>query len=430
MKLNKEISQCRLCKNKKFKKIINLYNQNLSGVFPEHINKQPSKAPLELTRCTFCNLIQLAHYANINEMYGKTYGYHSSISPLMISHLKKKADHIIKKIKFTNKDNILDIGCNDGSFLNFFKKTKVQRFGIDPSSKKFAKNFQKGIKIIFNFFNKKTIIKKFKNIKFKFISSIAMFYDIEKPIDFVNDIKNLLSKDGMWGVELSYMPLMLKNLTYDQICHEHVTYWGLTEFKVLAEKCNLKIVDVFLNEINGGSFYILLAHKNSKYVCNIKKINKLLKDEKKLISFNAFKRFKQRIIDHKIKIKSYLKKCKKNKIKVYGYGASTKGNIVLNYCKISKNDLVSICDSNPEKENLFTPGTCIPIITKKEFRIINPKIALVLIWPFRKEVLRDEKKFIFSGGELIFSLPRFHIVNKNNYYKYLKEPLGKLGFNY
>ena len=432
MRYYKTISKCRLCDNKKFFTILNLGKQSLSGIFHKKNNIKEITTPLEWIKCigkNSCGLIQLKHSANTSKMYGQTYGYHSSISHLMVNHLEQKYKKINKFIKLDNKDNILDIGCNDGTFLGFFKKNQCKRFGIDPSSKKFKKYFQNNINVTYKFFSKKNVEKSFGIKKFKLISSIAMFYDIENPTSFAQDIYNLLDDNGVWVNELSYNPLLFENLTYDQICHEHVTYWGLTEMKHMLEKANLKVVDLEFNEINGGSFSLMIVKKNCKSLKPKKeKIEKILKYEKKFQNKKYLLKYRQRINNHKKKLMKFLLQSEKKNIPIHGYGASTKGNIVLNYCKINKRLIKSIADEQKEKYGLYTPGTKIPIISKTSLRKINPKYILVLIWPFRKEVLKQEKQYIESGGQLVFSLPKFHIVNKNNYKKYIKQPLSNLGF--
>lgn len=430
MKRNyKSIKKCRLCNSVNFTEILDLGIQPLSCIFPKSKSVIVPKSPLNLIKCSNsdCGLIQLRHSTNISMMYGMNYGYHSSISPLMVSHLKNKSINFLNRFNVKNK-NILDIGCNDGTFLKFFKKSTKNLYGIDPSSKKFINLIDKQIKVCFDFFSKKNIEKKFGNKKFALISSIAMFYDIEKPRSFCEDIFDLLEDDGLWLVELAYTPLMFKNLTYDQICHEHVTYWGLNEFKNLAEMTNFKILDVEFNEINGGSFSLILSKKNSKYKSNLDKITKILKEEKIFKTNKPYKNFKKRITNHKFKLLSFLKTKKKLKEDVYGYGASTKGNIVLNYLGIDHKLVKKIADQQDSKKGLYTPGAKIKIISKSELRNIKPKFILVLIWPFRNEVLKDEKKLIEQGTNFIFSLPRFHIISKKNKKKFINKKLSKMGY--
>ena len=242
-----------------------------------------------------------------------------------------------------------------------------------------------------------------------------MFYDIEDPNSFCRDIKNLISKNGRWVLELSYFPLLLENLTYDQICHEHVTYYTLTTFEKIAKKNKLKIIDYELNEINGGSIEIICAKIESKIKPKLNKIN-LLKKYEAQINFKSYEKFNMRVENVKENLNLFLQT---NKGKVFGYGASTKGNIVLNHCKIDSKKLPYICDANPYKFGRYTPGTNIKIISKSLMRKKNPKFLLVLIWSFRKEVIKQEKSYLNNGGELVFHLPMFHVIDKYNYKKYM-----------
>ena len=259
------------------------------------------------------------------------------------------------------------------------------------------------------------------------ITSFAIFYDVEKPNSFCKDIESLLSDKGIWILEFSYLPLMLKNLTYDQICHEHVTYYSLTVFKRIAEQNALKILKIKFNEINGGSIEVICAKKESNFKIDKKLILRTLEDEKK-INKNSYLRFNKRILKIKNDLNLFFKK-NKNK-KIIGYGASTKGNIVLNQCEVSNKNLPFICDANKFKHNKYTPGTNIKIISKEKMRKLQPDFLLVLIWPFRKEVINQEIEYIKKGGCLIFLLPRFHVVNKKNYTKFYKQSFKSLSYNY
>ena len=420
---------CRNCNSSKLKKIVSIGSQPISSKFNIRKKFNEKKYSLDLFKCKDCSLIQLGKTAPLSQMYGSSYGYRSGISKLMISHLKDKY-HSIKKNK-KNCNRVLDVGSNDGTFLNFFSE-KTFKVGIDPSIQKFKKYYDKNIFTIDEFFSKKNIFKFFKkkgksNLKFDMISSFAIFYDIENPNRFCEDIYNLLDENGIWILEFSYLPLMLKNLTFDQICHEHVTYYGLKTFKKIAKKNNLKIIDAKLNEINGGSIEVTCAKIDSKFKESKNKINKILNDENK-ITENSFKKFNSRIKKIKKDISQFLKKYKQKKI--IGYGASTKGNVVLNYCSISNKDISYICDANKFKFNKYTPGSNIKIISKNKMRVLKPDFLLVLIWPFRKEVINQEVSFIKSGGSLIFLLPKFHIVDKTNYKKYLKASFKPLSYSY
>ena len=417
---------CKNCKSRSLKKIINIGNQPLSSHFySKKINKLKNYS-LDLYICQKCNLVQFKSLPKLDDMYGLNYGYRTSLSPLMINHMKNKflknKNDLIKK-----KSNILDIGCNDGTFLNFFKKIKnINLYGIDPSAEKFKQYHSKKINLIVDYFERDRIQKKFKDISFDLITSFAMFYDIEDPNSFCKDINKLLNKNGKWILELSYFPLLLQNLTYDQICHEHVTYYTLTTFENIIKKNGLKILDFNLNSINGGSIEIICSKKNSKHSPNTKKIN-FQKNFEKNINFKSYQNFNSRVSNVKKTLNLFLDQ---NKGKVIGYGASTKGNIVLNHCGIDHKKLKYICDANPYKFNRFTPGSNIKIISKQKMRTLKPKFLLVLIWSFRKEVIQQEKNFLDKGGKLIFHLPMFHIIDKSNYKYFMNNDFRSFSYNF
>ena len=415
---------CLNCRTKNLSKIVKLGKQPLSGFFYNQKKHKLKKYSLDLYKCSECDLVQLDNKVKTEIMYGKHYGYQTSISQLMISHLEKKVEKLKKKF-LKPKDNILDIGSNDATFLRLLGK-KYNLWGIDPSAKKFKKNYE-GMKLVTNFFSKENIIKKNRNkdIQFKLISSFAIFYDIENPSAFCDDIESLLDDNGIWICEFSYLPLMLKNLTFDQICHEHLTYYTLSVFEKIIEKSNLKIINYKLNEINGGSIEIIVSKNSSKIKRKIELINKIKNDEKK-INLNSYKNFEKRINASKTKLKAFVK----NHYPIAGYGASTKGNVVLNFYKLSSNHVTYICDSNKKKYGKFTPGANIKIVSKEKMRELNPKYLLVLIWSFRSEIVRQELNYLKNGGNLVFHLPKFHIINKKNYRKYLNKSFKELSYNY
>ncbi len=417
--------KCKNCKKDSLEKIVKIGKQPLSGFFYKSKKKNLKKYSLDLFKCSMCSLVQLNNTANTKKMYGEHYGYKTSISNMMIHHFKSKIK-IFEKSKILKKgDKILDIGSNDGTFLKLLGK-EYSLYGIDPSAKKFKKNY-KGMTLITDFFSRKKIIKisKNKKIKFSLISSFAIFYDVKDPNSFCKDINNLLDDNGVWVCEFSYLPLMLKNLTFDQICHEHIMYYTFTVFEKILNNNDLKATDVTVNEINGGSLEVVIAKKNSIRPVNLKAIKKLKEDEKK-IKDSSFRNFSKRIK----KIKFDLTRFVDNNRPVAGYGASTKGNIVLNYTNLDEKKISYICDANHKKFGKFTPGSNIKIISKKKMRSLSPKNIIVLIWSFRSEVIKEEKNFIKNGGNLIFHLPKFHIINKKNYKKFINKDFKELSYKY
>ena len=419
--------KCRNCNSKKLKKVIFIGKQVVSSIFPKKKIINNKKYSLDLYKCENCELVQLGKSIPLGNMYGETYGYRSSLSKLMVNHLYKKFLKLQKICKLKKNSNILDIGSSDSTFLNFFsnERKNYNCLGIDPSAKKYLKYYNKDVNLIVDYFSAKAVnsgLKNFKlkNKKFKLISSFAMFYDIDEPNKFCKDIRSLLDNDGIWILEMSYFPMLLSNLTYDQICHEHVTYYTLDVFKKIIEKNGLKVIDFSFNVINGGSIEIICAPKKSKIKAKIAKIKKQIELENKITNID-YSKFNLRVDNIKKTTNLLLDNIKSAKKSLIGYGASTKGNIVLNHCKIGSDKISLICDENQEKFGRYTPGTNIKIISKKEMRKRNPDYLLVLIWSFKSEVIKQEIKYIKKGGKLIFHLPFLHVVDKHNYIEHLNE---------
>ena len=423
--------KCRNCKKSKFIKIINIGSQPISSRSYKSI-KNLKKYPLDLYECKSCSLVQLSKVAPAKEMYGDTYGYWTGLSNLMINHMKKKISYLKSTQKIKKNSKVLDIGSSDPTFLNLLKQKEksLDLFAIDPSSAKFKKSFEhKKINLIVDYFSKDKVynflkFKNFKKKKFSLITSFAMFYDVNDPNSFCKDVSSMLEKNGLWIVEFSYFPLLLKNLTFDQINHEHVTYYTLSTFNNIAKKNGLKIIDVNFNEINGGSAEVIVSKKNSRHKVNTKKLEKILKEEK-AINNHSYEKFNLRLQNVKKVINHFFDNAKK----IIGYGASTKGNIILNRSEINRKDLKFICDGNKRKWGRYTPGSNVKIISKEKMRKLNPKYLFVLIWSFRSEVIKQEIKFILKGGKLIFPLPIFHIIDKNNYKHFINKKLESFGFN-
>ena len=401
-----KISKCRSCKNSKIKKTFSLGKQAFTGIFPKYKNETIPSGELSLVYCDSCKLLQLENSFDKKKLYGDNYGYMSSLNSSMTSHLSRKAN-LLKKYNLINGNLIIDIGSNDGTFLSFFPK-KFNLIGIDPTIKKFKENYRKDIIKVDNFFSKNALTPYTKK-KAKLITSIAMFYDLEDPIKFAEDVYELLDKDGIWHLELSYMPLMIKNLSYDTICHEHLEYYSLNSIKYIFDKVGFSIIDIQLNDINGGSFALTLSkNKNS----NNKVVEWLLNQESKdnINNISTFKKFFLKISKQKKDLKNLLENLIDMKKKVYGYGASTKGNVILQFSNINSKLLPLIGEVNPFKFNRYTPGTKIKIVSEEIIKKNKPDYLVVLPWHFKDFIIKKEKKYLETGGKLIFPLPQIEIV--------------------
>lgn len=406
-----KINKCRVCESKNLTKCLNLGNQYLTGVFPKNKNQKISTGNLSLVYCNKCTLLQLSENFNRFEMYGSNYGYMSSLNQSMVNHLKNKSEKIKKIAKLSKNDLIVDIGSNDGTFLSFFSNL-CKTVGVDPTIKKFSKYYKKKTIIIPDFFSLNTLKKYSVYKKAKAITSIAMFYDLENPISFAQEVYEALDNDGIWHFEQSYMPSMIKNISYDTICHEHLEYYSLKSLKYILDKSEFKIIDIELNDINGGSFAITVAKKKSKKFIESSLVDWLLKKED-LYKFNKLDTlfdFKNKVFKHKELLKDLILNLKDMKKKVGGYGASTKGNVILQFCDLNNNLIPYIVDVNPFKRNKLTPGTKIKIINDIDFKKKKPDYLLVLPWHFKNHILQKENSFIKRGGHFIFPLPDIEIV--------------------
>ena len=406
-----KINKCRSCNSNKLQKLFSLGNQSFTGIFQKNKNQKVPRGKLILLICSRCKLVQLSENFNLKKMYGNNYGYRTGLNLSMVNHIKDKINFLKKKFRIVKDDIVIDIGANDGTLLSFLDPKKNKLIAVDPTIKKFNKFYKKNIIKVPNFFSFRDVEKYLKNKKAKLITSIAMFYDLPKPVLFAKQIYKTLADEGVWHFEQSYSGYMLKNLSYDTICHEHLEYYSLYSIKKILDTANLKIIDISFNNINGGSFALTTAKKNSKYLEN-KKIYKILRDEKnkKINTSYIYTQFFKRINKEKNKMISFFKKIKLERKLVIGYGASTKGNVLLQYCNISNKNIKYICDVNEDKNGCYTPGTKIKIISEKKAKQLKPDYFFVLPWHFKNFILDKEKKIIRSGIKFIFPLPKFKVI--------------------
>ena len=404
--ISRKVSNCRIC-NEKLKEIINLGRHINTGYFQSKINESQPKLPLRIYICQNkkCELVQLGDNYNLNFLFGKDYGYRSGLNKSMVNHLHKLFLET-PKIFNNKKLNILDIGSNDGTLLNFYGK-EHNLYAVDPTIIKFKKYYNKNIQKIPYIFNNQ-IKKKFKknNIDFDVIYSISMFYDLPKPKEFVKNISDILNDDGVWIIENSYLFTMLKQNSLDTICHEHIEYYSIKSISFLLRKFNLFINDIKFNDINGGSVTLLISKKRKK----LDKLDKLINYENANI-LKMISSFKKNIIDIKKKINRFLDvNLRKNK-NIYLYGASTKGNTLINFFKIDSTQIPYALDVNLDKKNKFTPGSKIKILNKIK-KLNKNVIFFVSIWHFKKFIIKNEEKLLNKGVKFLFPLPKPHLVSK------------------
>ena len=419
MNLNSRDS-CRICGSKNLTSILNLGDQYFANYSPKSNDVVPfeEKIPLELVRCDksidpkSCGLVQLRHTTPPNLMYDR-YFYRSGINQTMTNNLNEIAKQAISKIKINPNDIVIDIGCNDGTLLQNYKELPIRSVGFDPAKNMVQFSKQTGAAIITEFFSAEEFIKNYGSEKAKIITSIAMFYDLEDPNQFVDDISKILHPDGIWILELSYLPLMLSQNAFDTIVHEHLEYYHLDALEFLLSKFNLKVVDIQLNDINGGSFRVVVQHKE-KSIDNksLQHITELREKEKNLnLSTNQpFNDFIIKINAEKDKLVTFIKTEVSAGKTVHCYGASTKGNTLLQFYNLDKKLIQFIADKNPDKWGRKTIGTDISIISEEESHSMNPDYFLILPWHFINEFKEREKNYLKNGGKLLVPLPKFKII--------------------
>lgn len=417
--LYRKISKCMICGNHQLDPILDLGELALTGIFPKTSNEDVPTAPVQLVKCReseggdSCGLLQQKYCCEGRVLYGENYGYRSGLNQSMVRHLRNKVRKIESLIDLRDGDLVIDIGSNDGTLLRSYKNNNLLLVGIDPTIQNFGSFYPEYITPIADVFSEELVRERFAEKRAKVVTSIAMFYDIEKPVEFMRQIYEILDDEGIWVFEQSYMPAMIAKTAYDTICHEHLEYYGLRQIKWMVDRIGFKFIGIEVNDVNGGSFSVTVAKRDSKLAEDSEALDYYLNYEK-ASNFHMIERyveFGSRIYEHRHRLKDFLSKVKREGKMILGCGASTKGNVVLQFCNITPDDIPYISDVNEEKFGAFTPGTKIPIISEEDARRLRPDYFLVLPWHFRECIIGREKAFLDRGGKLVFALPAIEIVS-------------------
>jgi hypothetical protein len=406
----KRTERCRVCGSDDLVKTLDLGEQALTGVFPRSATAPIGSGPLELVWCRNCTLLQMGSSYDPGEMYGANYGYRSGLNRSMVEHLKRKARALETLVGLKPGDTVLDIGSNDGTLLASYQEPGVHLVGIDPTAEKFRHFYPSGATVIPGFFSS-AIFLAAGAAKARIITSISMFYDLEDPSAFVRQVGECLADDGVWHLEQSYMPSMLRTTSYDTVCHEHLEYYSLGVVNRMLKAAGLEIADVGFNQINGGSFAVTACRPGAPYRRRPELVQWLL-DQEERMGFHTptpYQDFEQRVFRHREDFQQLLRALRRGGARIMGQGASTKGNVLLQFCGFDPGDIEAIGEVNPDKFGCVTPGTHIPIIPEEEVRAARPDYIVVLPWHFRDGFIKREAEYLNSGGRLIFPLPEIEI---------------------
>ena len=405
------ITKCRLCGSSGFVNVLDLGEQALTGVFPATTDQPISEGPLELVWCTSCSLLQLAHSYDPTEMYGDNYGYRSGLNRSMSQHLARKAAGLEALVGLSTGDVVLDIGSNDGTLLSSYTTRQLRLIGIDPTAARFASSYPPDAEAVPDFFSADTF-RRVSGTPARIITSIAMFYDLDDPVGFARDVRECLAPGGVWHFEQSYMPSMLRLTAYDTVCHEHLEYYSLGTICRILDEAELELIDVRFNRVNGGSFAVTAGRMGSSIPPRRVLINWFLDQEQRigLDTPGPFRRFEESVFRHRTDLVQLIRALRADGARVMGYGASTKGNVLLQFCGFTPIDIEAIAEVNPDKFGHVTPGSGIPIISEDEVREAHPDYLIVLPWHFRDNIIEREEEYLRKGGRLIFPLPEIEIV--------------------
>ena len=413
-------TSCRVCGSTALTKVIDLGEQYLQGSFVKSGKELPPmrRIPTVLVRCDptrdekACGLLQMEHSVPPMILYS-TYWYRSGTNQTMRSHLAGIADEAAGMVAKADA-RVLDIGCNDGTLLKAYPGG-FAKYGVDPSD--VAQEVKGDITVVQATFPSEELDQRAAGKPFDVITSIAMFYDLEDPVAFVRSIKRSLAADGIWIFEMSYMPLMLRMDSYDTICHEHLEYYSLAVIEKILARAGMKVVRVGMNDINGGSIRCYATHAESFRFSRKEfsaSLDALRQEEFDLAldTDRPYRNFQERINVHRDLLTSLLRKLKSEGKRIHIYGASTKGNTILQWCGIDKFIIDAAADRNQEKDGARTLGTDIPIVSEEKSRAMRPDYYLVLPWHFKKEFLEREQAMLDQGTKLIFPLPTIEVVSK------------------
>jgi NDP-4-keto-2,6-dideoxyhexose 3-C-methyltransferase len=402
---------CRACDSRNLVEAIDFGNPFVSNfaALPENANWP--RVPLELVLCADCTLLQLRHTTPSDWLY-RHYWYKSGVNGAMCAAL---ADITLKACEFVGLrggDKVLDIGCNDGTLLRSYEVAGIERVGFEPAENLAREASADGsCRIINDFFRASRVAGE----QFRIITSIAMFYDLEDPNQFVADAASLLATDGVWIIEMHYLLLTLARNAFDAVCHEHLEYYSLRSLEPLLARHGLEVADIEVNEVNGGSFRVYVVHRGAESARVFERwgrVESARGSERRVALEHAatYVEFGERVRQIGNRLYTFLKKERTRSKEIFAYGASTKGNTLLQVFGLDHDLIRAAAERNPEKWGKYTVGTWIPIVSEAEARA-HADYFLILPWHFLSDMRSREREFLERGGKLIAPLPDPRVID-------------------
>ena len=410
--MTQALDRCRICGNTHLEQVLDLGEQMLTGVFPRSRDARVTTGPLRLVKCfgeDGCGLLQLAHSYDLGEMYGDNYGYRSGLNASMVRHLHAKVERVLRLVSLREGDLVVDVGANDGTTLGAYPESLgADLLGIDPTGAKFRQYYKPHVDLCADFFTADTLRRARPGKRARVLTSFSMFYDLEAPMAFMRDVHDVLADDGVWVFEQSYMPAMLAALSYDTVCHEHLEYYALGQIKWMADRVGFVLVDVEFNDVNGGSFSVIAA-KSTSGMAESPLVARVLAEERAagLDTLAPFEDFARRTAQSRDGLRAFIECARAEGKSIAALGASTKGNVLLQYCGITTGDIAEVGEVNPDKFGAMTPGTYLPIVPESDVLAHGHDYHLVLPWHFRRHFLANPA---YAGRTLVFPLPQLQAV--------------------
>jgi len=405
--------KCRICDNSNMNKFLSLGKSPLANSFlsKDQLKHEENSFPLETAFCDRCKLVQLTYVVPPEIMF-KHYVYVSSTSNTFKKHFREMAENISKEFNLTERSLEVDIGSNDGILLKGFKNAGVQIIGVEPATNIAKIAQESGIETINRFFNENTaneIIERKGNADI--ITAANVFAHVNDINDFVKNVKLLLKKDGIFVIEVQYLIDTIETITFDNIYHEHLSYYSLTSLMYFFKKHGMQVFNVQRVDSHGGSLRVFIKKYEGKHEVH-DEVDSIIEYEKNIgiDTLQLYKKFAEKVYDIREKLTSYIKDIKKQGKTIVGYGAPAKSTTLLNFCGIGSNQIDYIVEDNPLKIGLYTPGTHIPIVSSEMIDKKRPDYILILAWNFAEEILSKTKKYADQGVKFIIPLPEPKIV--------------------